>query len=74
MGLMAMGFGFGIAVGPLIAGAVAIYSFELPFLIGGVLCLVGAWIVYRLVPETIFRGQLQPRPEPAGRQRLHSRS
>jgi MFS family permease len=62
MGLMAMGFGFGIAVGPLIAGAVAIYSFELPFLIGGLLCLVGAWIVYRLVPETIFRGQSQTRP------------
>jgi MFS family permease len=62
MGLMAMGFGFGIAVGPLIAGAVAIYSFELPFLIGGLLCLIGAWIVSRLVPETIVRGESASRP------------
>jgi MFS family permease len=62
MGLMAMGFGFGIAVGPLIAGAVAIYSFELPFLIGGALCLAGAWLTYRLVPETIFRGERVARP------------
>jgi MFS family permease len=62
MGLMAMGFGFGIALGPLIAGAVAIYSFELPFLIGGALCLAGAWVVNRLVPETVFSGQTQPQP------------
>ena len=57
MGMMAMGFGFGIALGPLLAGAVAIYSFELPFLLGGLLCLVGAFIVYRFVPETVSRAR-----------------
>ena len=64
MGMMAMGFGFGIALGPLLAGAVAIYSFELPFLLGGLLCLVGAFIVYRFVPETVLGGQRRAQPSP----------
>lgn len=55
MSVITMGFGLGIAVGPLIAGILAVFSFELPFLIGGVLSLVAAWIVYRNVPETIRR-------------------
>jgi MFS family permease len=53
MSVITMGFGLGIAVGPLIAGVLAVVSFELPFLIGGGLALVGAWIVHRHVPETI---------------------
>lgn len=55
MSVITMGFGLGIAVGPLIAGILAVVSFELPFLIGGVLCLIAAWIVYRNVPETVHR-------------------
>jgi hypothetical protein len=31
----------------------ATFVFELPFIIGGALTIVGAWIVYRYVPETI---------------------
>jgi hypothetical protein len=31
--------------------------FELPFIIGGALTMVGAWIVYRFVPETVHRGE-----------------
>lgn len=62
MSLMAMGFGFGIAIGPLIAGVLAVYSFALPFVVGGVLCVVGAWIVYHYVPETIMKGHPHPRP------------
>jgi MFS family permease len=59
MSLLAMGFGLGIAIGPLMAGVLAVYSFELPFLIAAAMSLVGAWVVQRNVPETVFR---QPRP------------
>jgi hypothetical protein len=41
------------------AGVLAVYSFELPFLIAAAMSLVGAWVVQRNVPETVFR---QPRP------------
>jgi MFS family permease len=61
MSLMSMGFGFGIAIGPLLAGILAVHSFELPFFIGGLACLVGAWIVRRNVPETV-KHQLSPEP------------
>jgi MFS family permease len=53
MSILAMGFGSGIAIGPLIAGSLATVSFELPFLIGGVLSLIGAWLVHRFVVETV---------------------
>jgi MFS family permease len=57
MSVITMGFGLGIAVGPLIAGVLAVVFFELPFLIGGVLALVAAWIVHRYVPETVHRSR-----------------
>jgi MFS family permease len=53
MSIITMGFGLGIASGPLIAGVLAIAFFELPFLIGGVMSLFGAWIVFRFAPETV---------------------
>jgi MFS family permease len=53
MSIITTGFGLGIAVGPLIAGILAVVSFELPFLIGGGLPLLAAWIVQRNVPETV---------------------
>jgi MFS family permease len=55
MSILAMGFGLGIALGPLIAGFLAVYSFLLPFVVGGALCLTGAWFVYRGAPETVHR-------------------
>jgi MFS family permease len=51
MSILAMGFGLGIAAGPIIAGSLSVIQFELPFIIGAVLCLIGAWIVYGYVPE-----------------------
>jgi MFS family permease len=51
MSILAMGFGLGLAAGPIIAGSLSLMQFELPFLIGGVLCLLGAGIVYFFVPE-----------------------
>lgn len=55
MSIVAMGFGLGIALGTLIAGAAAVVSFHLPFIIGGVLTLVAAGLVSWLVPRD--RGQ-----------------
>lgn len=55
MSIITLGFGLGIALGPLIAGVLAIHSFELPFLIGGGLSLLGAWVVYHYVPESVHR-------------------
>lgn len=53
MSLLAMGFGMGMAVGPLMAGPLAVITFELPFLAGGEMSVLGASIVHRYVPETI---------------------
>lgn len=53
MSLITMGFGLGVALGPLLAGVLAVYSFTLPFVIGGLICLPGAWIIHHHVPETV---------------------
>ena len=50
MSVVTTGFFLGTSIGPLLAGGLAVYSFELPFLVGGLLCLLGAWVVYRRVP------------------------
>jgi len=55
MSIITMGFGLGIALGPLLAGVLAVYSFVVPFIVGGALSLLGAWVVYRYVPETVKR-------------------
>lgn len=56
MSVITMGFGLGLTLGPLLAGVLAVVFFELPFLVGGVMALIGAWIVYRFVPETVHGG------------------
>ena len=53
MSIVTMGFSFGIAIGALSAGILAIYLFALPFLVFGALGFVAAWWVYRRVPETV---------------------
>jgi MFS family permease len=50
------GFGLGTAIGPLMAGIFAAYSFWLPFVIAAAVTLVGAWVVQRTTPETVERG------------------
>ena len=52
MSVNSMGIGLGITVGPLIAGSLAPIRFELPFVVGGILTLMGAWIVRNGVPES----------------------
>jgi len=53
MSIITMGFGLGIAMGPLMAGVLAVFFFQLPFLVAGIMSLIGAWVVYRYVPETV---------------------
>jgi MFS family permease len=52
MSIITTGFGLGIAIGPLLAGFLAVASFSLPFVVGGLFTLLVAWIVFRYVPET----------------------
>jgi MFS family permease len=59
MSIVTIGFGLGLALGPLIAGVLAMHSFEMPFMIGGLMCLFGAWVVLRYVPETVRRGKAE---------------
>ncbi|HDZ59075.1 MAG TPA: MFS transporter [Ignavibacteriales bacterium] len=53
MSLVTTGFGLGLAAGPLIAGFLSVFFFELPFITVGAMTLAGAWIVYHYLPETI---------------------
>ncbi|MCA9595162.1 MAG: MFS transporter [Myxococcales bacterium] len=55
MSVITMGFGLGIALGPLLAGVLAPLWFDLPFLLGGLSAIPAAWIVQRWVPETVSR-------------------
>lgn len=55
MSFVTMGFGLGVALGPLLAGVLAVYSFTLPFVIAGLLSLGAAWVIYHYVPETVNR-------------------
>lgn len=52
MSVVTMGFGLGIALGPLIAGVLVVAFFELPFLVAGGMSLIGAWVAFRRMPET----------------------
>lgn len=60
MSILAMGFGTGIAVGPLIAGSLATLQFELPFLVAGAMSLLGAWLVHRYVVEPLPHAAAEP--------------
>jgi MFS family permease len=51
MSLVTMGFGLGIALGPLLAGALVLYSFLLPFVIAAIISVVVALYVLKYVPE-----------------------
>ncbi len=53
MSIITMGFGLGIATGPLIAGFLAVVFFELPFIFLGILSIASAWVVFKYMPETV---------------------
>jgi MFS family permease len=62
MSVLSMGFGLGLAIGPLLAGWLAIYAFGLPFLVSSFMLVLGAIVVYRNVPETIGRASVPAGP------------
>lgn len=53
LSILTMGFSLGIATGPLLAGALAVVDFHLPFYLGGALALACAWVVHHYVEETV---------------------
>jgi MFS family permease len=60
MSVITVGFSLGLTLGPILAGVLAVVFFELPFIVGGVMALIGAWVVYRYVPETVHRAGSAP--------------
>lgn len=52
LSVLTVGFSLGIGIGPLVAGLLAVVSFQLPFLVGAGLCLAAAGVVQRWVPRT----------------------
>jgi len=66
MSIVTMSFGLGIALGPILAGFMAGYiGFESPFMLGGILALIAAWLVYHYITETIHRDKREPKAKPA---------
>ncbi|AFO59278.1 MULTISPECIES: MFS transporter [unclassified Natrinema] len=53
LSVLTMAFGYGIAVGPLSSGALVGFGFEMPFLFGTALAVVGTGLVYTQVEETL---------------------
>ncbi|ADD06310.1 major facilitator superfamily transport protein [Natrialba magadii ATCC 43099] len=60
LSVLTMAFGFGIAIGPLSSGALVGYGFEVPFIFGTVLAVIGTVLVYTQIEETLE--QTQPVP------------
>lgn len=58
--IVTTGFGLGLACGPLIAGALATVSFQLPFYVGGAILLAAAVVGYLFITETVKRKQAAP--------------
>ena len=63
MSLITMGFTLGIAVGPLLAGILAVVSYELPFFAIGLLCLLDVPLVLRYLPETVRSSKVLFQPQ-----------
>jgi len=53
LSVLTIGFGLGIAMGPLLTGFLVGAFFQLPFIFFALLLLAGAWIVHHFVPETV---------------------
>jgi len=52
LAVLTMAFGLGVAVGPLLSGALVGFGFVVPFAVGAVLAAIGTVLVYTQVEET----------------------
>ncbi|GGL22760.1 MFS transporter [Halarchaeum grantii] len=53
LSVLTMAFGLGVAIGPLVSGALAAISYATPFVLGGALALLGAILVHTQVEDTV---------------------
>ena len=51
MGIIGMGFGLGIAVGPLLAGVLVSANFQVPFIVSSLITIGAIWVIYQFVPK-----------------------
>jgi MFS family permease len=65
MSFVTMGFLLGVAVGPMLAGVLAVWSFQLPFYVGAALAVVGAVVARRMIVDSVNPHQPQPAPAQA---------
>lgn len=64
LSVLTMAFGLGVAIGPLASGSLAAIWYSLPFVVGAVLALLGAVLVYSQVSDTV-RTDSEAVPDPA---------
>ena len=57
LSVLTMAFGLGVAIGPLASGALATIAYAAPFVLGGLLALLGAALVYTQVSDTVKPGE-----------------
>jgi MFS family permease len=62
LSVLTMGFGLGVAIGPLASGWLVSFGFATPFLVGGALAVLALVIVATQVQETLVSEE--PRPAP----------
>ncbi|WP_188871961.1 MFS transporter [Halarchaeum rubridurum] len=57
LSVLTMAFGLGVAIGPLASGALATVAYAAPFVLGGLLALLGAGLVYTQVSDKVKPGE-----------------
>ncbi|GGN16938.1 MFS transporter [Halarchaeum nitratireducens] len=65
LSVLTMAFGLGVAIGPLASGALATIAYAAPFVLGGLLALLGAVLVYTQVSDTVKPGEEASAPSGA---------
>ncbi|MFB6080291.1 MAG: MFS transporter [Haloferacaceae archaeon] len=60
LSVLTMAFGLGVAIGPLLSGALASVSYSAPFVLGALLALLGAVLVHTQVEDVVGAGDDPP--------------
>jgi len=62
LSVLTMGFGLGVAIGPLASGALVTVGFAVPFLVGGALAILALAAAITQIQETLHTGESSPTP------------